>query len=110
MTYRVELLEEALEDILSIVGYYQAHAGTSVATQIYQEINEAVQSLADMPQRGHIPHELWHIATTDIFEIVAGHYRLIYQCSNQDVTIFAVLDGRQDVRTHLNKRRMRLKL
>jgi len=110
MTYVVTLQEAAMEDILAIVEYYQKNAGRSVATQIYQQINDAILSLENMPHRGHPPHELRQAVTTDILEVIAGHYRIIYQCTEPEVVVFAVFDGRQDVRTHLKKRRRRLKL
>jgi toxin ParE1/3/4 len=67
-----------------------------------------VQSLKQLPQRGHVPHEIEGVGESTVLEIIAGYYRIIYELSGKEVTVFAVFDGRQDVRTHLMKRKRRL--
>ena len=73
---------------------------------ITDAIEVKVQSLREMPERGHQPHELYQVPNGLIFEIISNQYRIIYKIMAKRVIVIviAIFDGRQDVKLHLSKR------
>jgi len=104
MTFTVELTTHAKNDLLMIAQYYLSKAGAEVAKKLVDSIEEAVQTLIHMPERGHKPHELYQIANASVFEIITGKHRIIYKQLSHSVVVLAIFDGRQDVKFHLTKR------
>ncbi len=104
MTFHVELTHQATADLLNIAQYYLSKAGADVAVAITDAIEVKVQSLREMPERGHQPHELYQVPNDLIFEIISNQYRIIYKIMAKRVIVIAIFDGRQDVKLHLSKR------
>jgi toxin ParE1/3/4 len=104
MKFSVELTQQAKADLLNIAQYYLSKAGIDVAASIVDTLEVKVQSLSEHPERGHKPHEIYQVSNGLIFEIISGHYRIIYKLMAQRVVIIAIFDGRQDVKSHLTKR------
>lgn len=104
MQFKIELTLFAQSDLLLIGEYYLSKAGVEVAQGILKSIEDAIDTLTSQPKRGHKPHELYDIVNTNYLEIIANRYRIIYQIKDNIIYIIAILDGRQDVKTHLLKR------
>jgi toxin ParE1/3/4 len=104
MTFTVKLTHQAKQDLLNIAQYYLSKAGTDVAIALVDSIEQAVQTLQDMPERGHKPHELYQVPMAAILEIISKSYRIIYKLMDDQVVVVAIFDGRQDVKVHLLKR------
>lgn len=108
MKYKIELTRDAQLDILAIAEFYQQTAGDDVAEKMLATIQTALVSLVELPARGHKPHELYALQAATELEIVVDRYRIIYLLQTEIVYVIAIFDGRQDMRTHLAKRRSRL--
>ena len=104
MTIIVELTKSAKNDLSAIAQYYLSKAGIEVAEKFLIAIEDAVQSLTEIPQRGQQPHELYQIPHPQILEIIKDRFRTIYKILPERVVVIAIFDGRQDVRRHLRKR------
>jgi len=104
MTFTVQLTHQAKKDLLNIAQYYVSKAGVDVAAALIDSIEQALQSLSNMPERGHKPHELYQVPTASIFEIISKPYRIIHKLMGGKVVVIAIFDGRQNVKAHLNKR------
>ena len=64
-------------------------------------------SLAELPNRGHIPPELDRIGVVEYREIHFKPYRIIYQVIESKVYIHCILDGRRELHELLEKRIIR---
>lgn len=104
MTFHVDLTHQATADLLNIAQYYLSKAGGDIAASIIDAIEIKIQSLSEMPERGHQPHELYQVPNSLIFEIISNQYRIIYKIMAKRVIVIAIFDGRQDVKLHLTKR------
>ena len=105
MKYRVRLVAEAEEDLLRIVTYIGVNDSVESAEHVLDGIERAMTALETLPERGHLPPELERIAVRGFREVHFKPYRIIYEISGRDVLIHAVLDGRRDM-TSLLERRM----
>jgi len=103
--YRVRLVAEAEEDLLRIVTYIGVNDSVESAEHVLDGIERAMTALETLPERGHLPPELERIAVRGFREVHFKPYRIIYEISGRDVLIHAVLDGRRDM-TSLLERRM----
>ena len=104
MNYTVNILETAEQDILDIYTYVAHNDGTEKALPLLDKIEETCLSLESMPERGKVPEELKSIGVIDYLQILCFSYRIIYQVEMEQVYIYAVLDGRRDMQTLLEKR------
>jgi toxin ParE1/3/4 len=101
---KIEFTQSALKDLLQIHDYFLAEAGGGVAQQLIDELQSAVNSLAEFPDRGSIPKELRRISNHKFRQLIVQHYRIIYQIARNAIYINAVLDGRRDIQTLLKRR------
>ena len=101
---KIEFTQSALQDLLQIHDYYLAEAGHAIAEQLIGELRSSVNSLADSPDRGSVPKELRLISNHKFRQIIVRHYRIIYHVVGSAVYISAVLDGRRDIQTLLQRR------
>lgn len=104
MKYKVNLTRFAQTDLLMIGEYYLSKVGAGHALNILMDIETAIESLKNQPQRGHRLHELYQIPSLNQLEIIVDRYRIIYQIQDSNVYIIAIFDCRQDVKSHLLKR------
>jgi toxin ParE1/3/4 len=106
--YRVRLVAEAEEDLLRIVTYISANDSAEGAGRVLDGIERAMTSLETLPERGHIPPELERIAVRGFREVHFKPYRVIYEVCGREVLVHAVLDGRRDMMTLLERRMTRV--
>ena len=107
MNYQVKILQEAEEDIFDIYRYILYDDSSNHADYVFEKLEEAIKSLQQHPERGHIPPELEWIGVTNYREIHFKPYRIIYDIESAKVFIHGVLDGRRDVQQLLEKRLLR---
>ena len=107
MNYQVNILEQTEQDLLDIYYYVAYHDDEEKALNLLDKLEEACLSLDNMPQRGVIPQELSQIGVLDYLQIVCFSYRILYQIDNDQVFIYAVLDGRREMQQLLEQRLLR---
>ena len=107
MKYRVFIIAEAKDDILDIYKYVLRADGRDRANYVLERLQEACQSLGEMPRRGHISPEIERIGLRDYREIHFKPYRIVYRIVGTRVFIHCVLDGRRAVQEVLERRLLR---
>ena len=107
MNYQVKILEQAEQDLFDIYYYIAYHDDKEKALNLLNKLEESCLSLDNMPQRGVIPQELSKIGVLDYLQIICFNYRILYLIDNDQVFIYAVLDGRRDMQQLLEQRLLR---
>ncbi|MDX8125763.1 type II toxin-antitoxin system RelE/ParE family toxin [Methylomonas sp. OY6] len=104
MSVPVRLTEPALADLLAINDYFLVGVSDKVAAKIIDALETAVNSLADLNERGTVPKELLGLGIRQYRQIIVKPYRIIYQRMPEQVVVHAILDGRSDMQTLLTQR------
>lgn len=104
MSVPVQLTEPALADLLAINDYFLLEVSDKVAAKIIDSLETAVNSLADLNERGTVPKELMVLGIRQYRQVIVKPYRIIYQRLPDQVVVHAVLDGRRDIQTLLTQR------
>ena len=104
MKYKVELTDLALKDLFDISDYYLENVSDEVASDIIDELENTVYSLAEQPKKGHIPPEMVHLGISEYLEIRSGNYRVFYTIVGKAVYVLSVLDARRNVEELLHQR------
>jgi len=107
MKYQVMITEEAEQDILDTYYYVARSDSVTQAQYLLDKLEHTCASLAELPDRGHIPPELEHVAVREYLEIHFKLYRIIYQIIDKTVYIHCVADGRRDMLSLLEQRMLR---
>lgn len=105
--YRVRIIEEAEQDLIDIYTYAAVNDSVEKADHVLDQLESLCPSLAELPERGHVPPELDRIGVTPYREVHFKPYRVIYQTTGREVDIHCVLDGRRDMQTLLERRLLR---
>lgn len=105
--YRVQIIEDAENDLLDIFNYVASHDSLEHATSLLGNLEALCLSLSEHPLRGHVPPELDHVGVMNYREVHFKPYRAIYEVQGQYVYIHCVLDGRRDIQTVLERRLIR---
>lgn len=93
MDYQVEWSPEALEDVDGIAEYI-AKDSPFYASAVASKILDTSRELQYLPLRGRVVPEL---KTSDFREFFVYSYRLIYQISEKNVLIVAVIHGHRQL-------------
>ena len=104
MKYKVLLTHDAESDLASIFDYIAEHDAAENALYVLDQIEQAVSSLSDLPERGNYPKELAVLGIRDYREIFFEPYRIIYRVRGKRVYVFLISDGRRDMQTLLQRR------
>jgi toxin ParE1/3/4 len=107
MKYGVYIISDAEEDIINLYNYIAISDSVDKAEQLLHKIQYTCSSLAELPNRGHIPPELERIGVIEYREIHFKPYRIIYQVVESNVYIHCILDGRKELQELLEKRIIR---
>ena len=105
-SYAVRLTDQALLDLEDIARYIAFHDAPEKADYVGRKIEEAVLSLALLPNRGAHPRELLEVGNRHFREIYFKPYRILYRVYDQEVVVFLIADGRRDMRALLERRRL----
>lgn len=104
MTYGVFLTDDALRDLEDIDDYICKSDSLQSAEYVLQKIDTALQSLADLPERGAYPKQLLQLGMREYREIYFKPYRMIYRIHDRRVVVYVITDGRRDMQTLLSAR------
>jgi toxin ParE1/3/4 len=107
MKFIVSLVEEAERDLLEIHQYVSSQDSPFKADDLLARLEATCASLESCPEKGHIPPELNRIGVKQFREIHFKPYRILYEISRREVFIYAILDGRRDMQTLLERRLLR---
>ena len=107
MSFTVHIIGDAQKDLYEIYEYIRKSGFRSTAKKLFSRLEQVCMSLADNPERGHIPPELERIGVYEYREIHVKVYRIIYQVIDNDVFVHCILDGRRDLQELLEHRILR---
>ena len=101
--FEVSLTEDAARDLEEILDYIAEH-DPSKAGHVLDRIEEVVESLATLPERGAYPKELLSLGIRDYRQTFLKPYRVIYRVVGQRVYVYLIVDGRRDMQALLARR------
>ena len=104
MPFAVQLTDDAARDLEEIFGYLSRQDGTGTAEHVLQRIEQAFQSLSELPERGSYPRELLELGIREYREVFFKPYRIIYRVMGDGVYVLVIADGRRDMRALLERR------
>lgn len=104
MIFDVEFSIGARQDLKNIYSYIKAAGAPDAAKQLYTDLSKACMSLAQHPNRGHIPSELEGLSDLSCRQIVIRNHRIIYEVMDKKVIIHGIIDGRRDIRETMRQR------
>jgi plasmid stabilization system protein ParE len=107
MPYSVLLLDEAIQDIESIYRHIRNSGNKKAAKDLILNLRRACDSLSEHPERGHTPIELSKASHFEYRQIIHNKSRIIYQVSEPNVFIFAVIHGARNIGEILRQRLLR---
>lgn len=107
MKHQVEITAGAEQDILDIYHYIAHHDSAKSAEMVFDHLETLCLSLAELPDRGHMPPELDYLGIKEYLEVHFKPYRVIYQVTGKTVFLHCVADWRLDMRSFLQKRVVR---
>ena len=104
MSYQVFLTDDAAYDLEDLYDYVESHDAPEKAEYLLDKIEETFSSLADNPERGTYPNELLSIGLREYRELYFKPYRIIYRVIGKHVYVMAIVDGRRDMQSLLQRR------
>ncbi len=108
MPFAVLLTENAARDLESLYNYIHRNDAPGKADHVLEQIENALDSLAEFPERGRYPKELDTLGIRQYREIFFKPYRIIYQVTGETVHVFLIADGRRDMRSLLEQRLLKV--
>jgi toxin ParE1/3/4 len=102
--FEVVLADIAEADLEALYDYVCKTRSVEVAGALLDKIQKVVETLKSFPQRGSCPIELQGAEENEIRQLIQGPYRVIYEINGSVVEVFAVVDGRRNMRTLLQSR------
>jgi toxin ParE1/3/4 len=106
--WEVIILEPADRDIQDIGVYFAEYESLDMADAILDRIEEAIDSLASLPDRGRIPPEMKNQSYA-FRELQVKPYRVIYEVDKAEgrVNVHLVIDGRRNTAKIMEERLLR---
>ena len=99
--YQVLLTGGAEDDLESIYDYIAQYDCLANADHV---LDQVVQDLARMPERGSFPKELLALGIKEYRQVFFKPYRLIYRVMGEQVIVYLIVDGRRDMQAVLARR------
>ena len=104
MPFEVLLTDDAAVDLAEIVDYVAAADGPIRAARVLDRIEQSLDALHTLPQRGTHPAELLALGLREFREVFFKPYRLIYRVDGDRVLVYVIVDGRRDMQRLLMRR------
>ncbi len=104
MPYKVLLTRDAVNDLEELDTWIATHDSPERADYVLDGIAEAFQKLAELPERGTHPKELFALGVREFREVFFKPYRIIYRVERRTVHIYLIADGGRDMQTLLSLR------
>ena len=103
MPFAVQLTDDAVRDLEEIVDYISRQDATGSADYVLERIDQAMQALSALPERGSYPRELLELGIREYREVFFKPYRIIYRVMGDGVYVTVIADGRRDLRALLER-------
>lgn len=104
MPFLVQLTDDAARDLEEVCSYIAEHDTPRSADLVLDQVEKAICSRTEFPQRGTYPRELLKFGVREFREIFFKPYRIIYRVKENDVYVLVIADGRRDMHTLLQRR------
>lgn len=102
--YSIRFTRNAERDVADVATYLLHTDSPDLALTFIDELSSRISTLERFPKRGNVPRELEDVGSHDVRQVYIRDYRIIYVVSETTVFVVAVIDGRRDVRSILQKR------
>jgi toxin ParE1/3/4 len=102
--FEVLITQRAEQDLESIHDYISEFDSTANANRVLDGLIDAVESLAEFPERGSFPKELFTLGIQEYRQTFFKPYRLIYRVTGNQVLIYLIADGQRDMASLLARR------
>ena len=103
MKYRIIRTDKADEQLREIILYIADNSGdVDIALSYLKKIEKAIQKLEDFPLCGSVPR--YSILRKQGYRVIVVERHLVFykvNCNERLVTIYAVVDGRQEYKNLL---------
>lgn len=100
----VLLTDEAERDIEEIYDYIARHDGIAAAEHVVRGLEACWTKLETLAERGNYPKEMADQGRRDCRELHWKPYRIIYRVLPKVVAVYAIVDGRRDMRAFIRQR------
>ena len=104
MPFAVHVTGAAAGDLEEIGDYIAGKDGPRRAQSVLNRIEQTVQALSALPERGSYPRELLDFGIREYREVFFKAYRIIYRVVEGEVYVLVIADGRRDMRALLERR------
>jgi len=104
MAFLVFVTNDAARDMEEIDRYICTHDSPSKTDQVLDQIEMALASLTQSPNRGAYPKELLELGIREYRQIFFKPYRIIYRVLGHTVYVLLIADGRRDLQEILQRR------
>ncbi|NUN13943.1 MAG: type II toxin-antitoxin system RelE/ParE family toxin [Myxococcales bacterium] len=104
MTFQVFLTDDASRDLEELYDYIDSHDAPGKTNYVLDQIEKALSSLSENPERGAYPKELLAIGLREYREIFFKPYRIVYRIMAENAYVMMIADGRRDMQTLLQRR------
>ena len=104
MPFHIFLTGDAACDLEDLYDYIEWHDVPGRADYILDQIETALSSLSENPERGAYPKELLALGLREYREIFFKPYRIIFRVVDENVYVMVIADGRRDMQTLLQRR------
>lgn len=104
--YNILWTKQAAIDLEEIYEYIYLDK-PETALKILNKIKTSCIALKNNPEKNRIIPEIAEIGLIDYRELIITPYRILYKLKNNEVFIFAVVDGRRDMESFLFNRILR---
>ena len=93
-------------DLEALHSYVGRTRSLDLADALLDQIDDVIETFETFPERGAYPSELIDGGSKRIRQLIRLPHRIIYEIVETNVEISAVVDGRRDMRSLLQKRLM----
>jgi toxin ParE1/3/4 len=104
MQRKVLLTEDAERDLEELYDYVAEFDCLDRARHVLGRLLEAIERLAQFPERGSQPPELISVGIKEYRQAFFKPYRIIYRAVDDQVIVYVIADGRRDLQTLLSRR------
>lgn len=105
--YEVLLSMEVDADLIDLFEYIAKKDSVENAFHVLDKLEALIRSLAQQPERGHYPPELFEHGIKNFREVFFKPYRVIYEVIGSKVVVLGCFDGRRDMQAVLERRLLR---
>ena len=104
MACTVLITAHAEHDLEAIHEYISEHDSPKNAKYVLGRLMALVEKLSSRPERGAVPVELRSLGMTEFCQLYFKPYRVAYRIAGNQVIIYLIADGRQEMQLLLARR------